>query len=198
MTRARALSLALLLAGACHGREPTAAGDEPVAEAAGGAPMTIQVTSPSFHHEGEIPTQFTCEGGDASPELRWNGVPPAAKSIALIVDDPDAPDPKAPKRTWVHWVLFDVPVSATGLPQGAAQGGLPAGTRIGKNDWGKAAWGGPCPPIGRHRYFFKVYALDTMLGNLGGDAGKPELERAMKGHVLAEGVLMGTYEKHKK
>ncbi|HLU68863.1 MAG TPA: YbhB/YbcL family Raf kinase inhibitor-like protein, partial [Kofleriaceae bacterium] len=148
----------------------------------------------SFQHEGEIPGRFTCEGADVSPALEWEDVPPEARSLALIVDDPDAPDPAAPRRTWVHWVLYDIPASATGLTENAGQTGLPPGTRVGKNDWQKAAWGGPCPPIGRHRYFFKLYALDTQLGALP-SATKDELEKAMHGHILAQGTLMGTYQK---
>src|SRR5690606_21862983 len=105
----------------------------------GGAPMTrtISLSSPSFQHEGEIPGRFTCEGADVSPALEWEDVPPEARSLALIVDDPDAPDPAAPRRTWVHWVLYDIPASATGLTENAGQTGLPPGTRVGKNDWQK-------------------------------------------------------------
>jgi hypothetical protein len=112
----------------------------------------------------------------------------------LIVDDPDAPDPKAPKMTWVHWVLFGMPPDAPGLAEGAAS--LPPGTQVGLNDWKRAAWGGPCPPVGRHRYFFKLFALDTTLG-LSGTPTKAELEHAMEGHVLARAELMGTYQKRR-
>jgi hypothetical protein len=155
---------------------------------------SIQISSPSFEHEGEIPTRFTCEGEDVSPAIQWSGVPAEARSLALIVDDPDAPDPAAPRRTWVHWVLYDIPASASGLPERAGGGEVPSGSRIGLNDWKRPGWGGPCPPIGRHRYFFKLYALDTQLGALPG-ASKDELEKAMEGHILAQGVLMGTYQK---
>jgi hypothetical protein len=155
---------------------------------------SIQVTSPSFEHEGAIPTRFTCEGEDVSPAIQWSGVPAEARSLALIVDDPDAPDPAAPKRTWVHWVLYDIPATASGIRERASDGEVPSGTRIGLNDWKRAGWGGPCPPIGRHRYFFKLYALDTQLGALP-RASKDELEKAMDGHILARGVLMGTYQK---
>ena len=151
----------------------------------------LTLTSGAFADGGTIPKRHTCEGQDAAPPLAWTGAPAGTKSFALIVDDPDAPDPKAPKRTWVHWVLYDIPASATGLPEGGA---LPSGARNGRNDWGRTGYGGPCPPIGRHRYFHKLYALDTVLGDLGGP-GKGALENAMKGHVLAESVLMGTYEK---
>jgi Raf kinase inhibitor-like YbhB/YbcL family protein len=150
----------------------------------GEAAMGLELTSSAFADGGAIPRQYTCEGRDVSPPLAWSGVPPGAKSLALVVDDPDAPDPAAPKMTWVHWVLYDIP------PAGA-----PADGKDGLNDWDRTGWGGPCPPIGRHRYFFKLYALDTML-NLRRPT-KAELERAMKGHVLAEARLVGTYQKHR-
>jgi Raf kinase inhibitor-like YbhB/YbcL family protein len=152
--------------------------------------MALQLSSPAFTHNGPIPTQYTCDADDRSPPLEWTGVPPGAKSLALIVDDPDAPDPKAPKMVYVHWVLYDMPPSTTGLPESAAS--LPAGTREGTNDWKRTGYGGPCPPIGRHRYFFKLFALDTMLGDLGA-ATKAELEAAMRGHILDQGELIGTY-----
>jgi len=161
------------------------------------ASMSLALTSPAFTHEGAIPAQYTCEGSDQSPELRWSGVPANAKSLALIVDDPDAPDPKAPKMTYVHWVLYDIPPTATGLASSPRGGTLPAGARAGTNDWKRTGYGGPCPPIGRHRYFFKLYALDAALGDLGA-ATKPELEAAMKGHVLEQATLIGTYEKGRK
>jgi Raf kinase inhibitor-like YbhB/YbcL family protein len=155
--------------------------------------MSLAITSPAFTHEGAIPSAFTCEGRDRSPALMWSGVPANAGSLALIVDDPDAPDPKTPKMTYVHWVLYNIPSAAVGLPEGIEGADLPAGTREGTNDWKRTGYGGPCPPIGRHRYFFKLYALDAMLPDLG-PATKPELETAMKGHVLAESMLMGTYQ----
>ena len=156
--------------------------------------MTLVITSPVFPHEGAIPAVHTCEGDDRSPALEWSGVPAGAQSLALIVDDPDAPDPKAPKMTYVHWVLYNIPRESTGLPEGVGQRALPAGTREGRNDWKRTGYGGPCPPIGRHRYFFKLYALDTTLPDLG-PATKRELEVAMQGHVVAQATLMGTYEK---
>jgi hypothetical protein len=162
--------------------------------AAQGGTMSLTIESPAFKPGDEIPTLHTCEGKDVSPELRWFGIPAGTKSLALVVDDPDAPDPKAPKMTWVHWVLFDLPPDATGLGEGAAS--LPPGTQVGLNDWKRAAWGGPCPPIGRHRYFFKLFALDTTLG-LSGTPTKAELERAMEKHVLARAELMGTYQKRR-
>jgi Raf kinase inhibitor-like YbhB/YbcL family protein len=160
----------------------------------GGSVMALSITSSAFVPGGEIPLVHTCEGKDVSPPLSWSGVPAGAKSLALIVDDPDAPDPKAPKMTWVHWVLYDLPPTATGLPGGAAANALPAGTRQGTNDWKRTGYGGPCPPVGRHRYFFKLYALDTALPGLGAPT-KEQLERAMEGHVLARSELMGTYQK---
>jgi Raf kinase inhibitor-like YbhB/YbcL family protein len=155
---------------------------------------TMTIRSPAFAEGAEIPIRHTCEGEDASPALEWSGVPAGAKSLALIVDDPDAPDPKAPKMTWVHWVLYDIAPGVTGLPEGIARDALPPGTRQGVNDWKRTGWGGPCPPIGRHRYFFKLYALDALLGDLGTPT-KAKVEAAMKGHVLGEAQLMGTYEK---
>jgi Raf kinase inhibitor-like YbhB/YbcL family protein len=159
----------------------------------GGDPMSkMQIASAAFADGQEIPVLHTCQGSDLSPPLAWSGVPPAAKSLALIVDDPDAPDPAAPKMTWVHWVLYNIPVGATGLAEGAAD--LPAGARSGSNDWKRTGYGGPCPPVGRHRYFHKLYALDVALPDLGA-VTKADLLRAMEGHVLAEAALVGTYQK---
>ena len=159
--------------------------------------MALTLSSPAFIHVGEIPSVHTCDGRDVSPALAWSGVPPNAKSLALIVDDPDAPDPKAPKMTWVHWVLYNIPPAATRLAQGVAARDLPAGTKEGLNDWKRTGWGGPCPPIGRHRYFFKLYALDSSLAGRG-PLTKAELERAMDGHVLGKAELVGTYQKKAK
>jgi hypothetical protein len=152
--------------------------------------MPIQITSPAFSHNGEIPREYTCDGEDVSPELQWRGLPPGAGSLALIVDDPDAPDPKAPKMTYVHWVVYDIPTSE----QRIARGGTPKGAREGKNDWKRTGYGGPCPPIGRHRYYFKLYALDAMLGDLKTPT-KDALLKAMKGHVVEQTEIMGTYER---
>jgi len=160
----------------------------------GGTPMALTITSSSFTHQGHIPRKYTCEGSDVSPPLSWSGVPDGTKSLILIVDDPDAPDPKAPKMTWVHWVLYNLPATSTGLPEAVPTGGLPAGTREGLNDWQRRGYGGPCPPIGRHRYFHKLYALDTVLPDLG-EPTKADLEKAMHGHVRAEAELIGTYQK---
>lgn len=157
--------------------------------------MTLTLTSPAFPDGGEIPKLYTCQGSDLSPPLAWSGVPEGTKSLVLIVDDPDAPDPAAPKRVWVHWTLFNLPPDSTGLDEGAAWGTLPDGTKDGLNDWERTGYGGPCPPIGRHRYFHKLYALDTRLEGLAKPT-KGILEDAMMGHVLAEAVLLGTYQKH--
>jgi len=156
--------------------------------------MTLSITSGAFAPDGPIPKLFTCQGRDISPALAWSGVPAGAKSLALIVDDPDAPDPKAPKMTWVHWVLYDIPPGSPGLPEAVAVAALPAGTREGTNDWKRTGYGGPCPPIGRHRYYHKLYALDVVLPDLRHPT-KAALEKAMAGHVLAQAVVMGTYQK---
>jgi Raf kinase inhibitor-like YbhB/YbcL family protein len=155
--------------------------------------MTLTLISPAFPHQGEIPSDYTCDGDDRSPPLSWTGVPTGTRSFALIVDDPDAPDPKAPKMTWVHWVLYDIPASVSSLEAGASTR-LPAGAREGMSNEKRTGYGGPCPPIGRHRYFHKLYALDTTLGDRGA-LTKSLLEKAMKGHVLAEAQLVGTYQK---
>lgn len=157
--------------------------------------MTMKITSVAFANGAAIPARYTCEGDDISPPLAWSGIPDGTRSLALILDDPDAPDPAAPRMTWVHWVLYDIPASAHFLPEAATL--LPRGTREGRNDWKKTGYGGPCPPIGRHRYFHKLYALDTVLGDLKTPT-KGALERAMDGHVLAQAILMGTYEKELK
>ena len=154
--------------------------------------MTMHMTSSSFEHESDIPAKHTCEGADVSPPLAWAGAPRGTKSFALIVDDPDAPDPRAPKVTWVHWVVYDIDPSVSSLPEGVAD--PPAGARSGRNDWKTTGYRGPCPPIGRHRYFHKLFALDVVLPDLG-QPDKPSLERALSGHVLAQATLIGTYAK---
>jgi Raf kinase inhibitor-like YbhB/YbcL family protein len=156
--------------------------------------MALVLTSTAFNHNGPIPKLYTCQGKDISPELAWDGLPAHTKSLALIVDDPDAPDPAKPKMTWVHWVLYNIPVSAAGLEEAVAPAALPSGTREGMNDWNRTGYGGPCPPIGRHRYFHKLYALDKVLPDLKRPT-KAALETAMQGHVLAKAELMGTYQK---
>lgn len=158
--------------------------------------MSLTLTSPAFEHHGAIPAAHTCEGVDLSPPLAWTGAPAGTRSWALIVDDPDAPDPAAPRRTWVHWVVYNLPADTTGLAAGASTR-LPPGTLEGTNDWDRTGYGGPCPPIGRHRYFHKLYALDAVLPDLG-EPTKAQLERAMEGHVLARAELVGTYQKHRR
>jgi len=180
------LGLSLVAAGAADTRQSN-----------GDNLMAFEITSTSFAHRGEIPRKYTCEGTDVSPPLAWSAIPDGTKSLALIVDDPDAPDPAAPKMTWVHWVLYDIPPTTTGLPEAVGSRGLPAGTLEGNNDWKRAGYGGPCPPIGRHRYVHKLYALDTVLPNLG-EPTKADLEEAMKGHVLGRTELIGTYQKARK
>lgn len=153
--------------------------------------VPMKIESSAFRHGGEIPALYTCQGKDISPPLNWEGVPDQTAGLVLIVDDPDAPDPDAPKMTWVHWVLFNIPPQTSGLAEAIKK--LPAGTAEGLNSWNRTGYGGPCPPIGRHRYFHKLYALDITL-----DLGRPtkeELVQAMEGHILAEAELIGTYEK---
>ena len=156
--------------------------------------MTLKITSPAFSDGGTIPTKHTCQGDDVSWALSWSGAPEGTKSLVLIVDDPDAPDPAAPKRTYVHWVLYNLPPDSSGLPEAVAADALPPGTENGKNDWGRTGFGGPCPPIGVHRYFNKLYALDTVLTGLN-EPTKAEVEAAMQGHVLAQAQVIGTYKK---
>lgn len=156
--------------------------------------MALILTSPAFGNNEPIPAQYTCEGRDLSPPLEWSGAPAGTRSFALILDDPDAPDPRAPKVTWVHWVVLNIPPDTHRLAAGAATRGMPAGASQGLNDWKRAGYGGPCPPIGRHRYVHKLYALDNVLSDLD-QPTKSELLGAMKGHVLAEAQLVGTYEK---
>jgi Raf kinase inhibitor-like YbhB/YbcL family protein len=155
--------------------------------------MALTLASPAFQHMAALPRNTTCEGADRAPALTWSGAPEGTQSFALIVDDPDAPDPAAPKRVWAHWVVWDLAPATTGLPDGGA---LPAGARQGKHDGGGTGWAGPCPPIGRHRYFFKLYALDTTLGELKPPT-KQALEAAMGEHVLAHAELVGTYQRAK-
>ena len=154
--------------------------------------MDMTITSSAFDDQGSIPKVHTCEGRDVSPPLAWSGVPAGAKSLVLIVDDPDAPDPAAPRMTWVHWLLYNLPASSSGLAEGVQS--LPAGTRDGLNDWKRTGYGGPCPPIGRHRYFHKLYALDVVLPDLE-KPNKKALEQAMQGHIIAQAQLVGTYQK---
>lgn len=149
----------------------------------------MRITSTAFPEGGEIPPKYTHDGADVSPPLSWTDVPAEAKCLALIVDDPDAPDPAAPKRTFVHWVVADLPPDSRGVAEGVDR--VP-GAHVGVNDWEQPGWKGPAPPIGRHRYRFKLYALDRPLGLA--HPTKADVERAMTGHVLAEAMLTGTYQ----
>ena len=188
MVRLLVLVAALMVSGGCRSRQT----DDQVAATRiqGGDLMSLTVSSPSFAQRGEIPETYTCQGDDRAPALNWTGVPAETKSLAVIVDDPDAPG-----GTWTHWVLYDLPPTTAGLPEGTTAASLPPGTREGKNDWKRTGYGGPCPPSGRHRYFYKVFALDSVLPDLH-EPSRQALERAMVGHVLAHAELVGTYQKH--
>ena len=156
--------------------------------------MVFMLSSPAFGRGGGIPREYTCDGADWSPPLHWTGAPAGTQTLVLIVDDPDAPDPAAPQMTWVHWVLYDIPAAVTMLAARADPQALPPGTRKGTNSWKRTGYGGPCPPIGRHRYFHKLFALDAPLGDL----GKPTAEQlmaAMAARVLARAELVGTYQR---
>ena len=155
--------------------------------------MSLTLKSSAFPPSGTIPTKYTCDGDETSPPLEWSGVPDKAMSLALVVDDPDAPDPAAPKRRFVHWVLYNIPPDARGLSEGASGGKLPPGSLEGSNDFNKSGYGGPCPPIGRHRYFFTLYALDTSLADVDSPS-RGELEAAMQGHVIEKAEVVATYE----
>ena len=179
-----------LLSTFCLGTITSAHGSE----TKGGKPMTLILSSQAFSHNDPILMLYTCDGRDLSPPLSWSGLPSGTKSLALIVDDPDAPDPMAPKMTWVHWVLYNIPVEVKELTENTDMSGLPAGTLEGINDWGRTGYGGPCPPIGRHRYFFKLYALDIMLPDLG-QPKKEELLQVMQNHILGQAELIGTYKR---
>jgi len=172
--------------------EPTQATEEPTLEPADdgdGEQAALTLTSSAFGGGDAIPSTYTCDGDDISPPLSWEGVPSEAVSLALIVDDPDAPG-----DVWVHWVVYNIPAATAELPEAASPDGLPAGAMEGLNSWGEAGYGGPCPPEGSHRYFFKLYALDVELEGLVGPA-KAEVEAAMQDHIVAAAELMGTYEK---
>jgi Raf kinase inhibitor-like YbhB/YbcL family protein len=158
-----------------------------------GITMALVIRSSAFGEGQEIPPVYTCDGRDISPPLSWSGLPAEAKSLALIVDDPDAPDPAAPKMTWVHWIIYNLSPSLTGLPVAVRITALPAGAREGLNGWRNTKYSGPCPPVGRHRYFFKLYALDAVLPNLKRPT-KGRLEEAMREHIVAQATLIGTYQ----
>lgn len=148
------------------------------------------LTSSAFAYGASIPARYTCDGEDISPPLQWSAPPAATQSFALIMDDPDAP-----AGTWVHWVLYNLPAESRSLPESIpAEAQLPDGSRHGKNSWRRPGYGGPCPPGGTHRYFFKLYALDTLL-TLDGDVTEEHLLQAMEGHILAQAELMGTYKR---
>lgn len=156
--------------------------------------MSMTIASDAFRHNGDIPVHHTCDGKNISPALFWSGVPAGTRSLALIVDDPDAPDPLAPQATWVHWVLYNIPPEVNALPENVAVSGLPNGTLQGINDWKRSAYGGPCPPVGRHRYYHKLFALDVMLPDLALPS-KAALEKAMHGHIIAQTSLVGLYQR---
>lgn len=154
--------------------------------------MAFTLSSPSFMHNGQIPARHTCDDHDLSPELNWKDIPANTRSLVLIVDDPDAPDPAAPKMTWVHWILYNIPPTVSGLPENVLEKDLPPGTLQGLNDWKRVGYGGPCPPIGTHRYFHKLYALDIVLPDLK-QPTKAVLEEAMRGHIIGQTELIGLY-----
>ncbi len=156
--------------------------------------MALRLSSTAFEHLGRLPRRCTCEGQDVSPPLSWTDPPPGTRSFAILVEDPDAPDPEAPRMTWVHWVLYNLPQETRFLEEGVPSRRLPAGTLEGRNDWKRTGYGGPCPPIGRHRYFHKLYALDAVLPDLERPT-RAALLKAMEGHVLAGAELIGTYQK---
>jgi Raf kinase inhibitor-like YbhB/YbcL family protein len=156
--------------------------------------MSLILRSPAFVHEGEIPRKYTCDGADVSPPLEWSGVPAEARSLALIVEDPDAPDPAAPQTIWVHWILYNLPPDSRGLPEAVPVAALPPGTLEGLNDWNRPGYGGPCPPIGRHRYFFRLFALSEVLPDLDFPR-KDDLEQTMAPYLIEIAELMGTYQR---
>lgn len=156
--------------------------------------MPLTLKSAAFDAGGDIPATHTCDGDDVSPPLSWTGIPPGTKSLALIVEDPDAPDPDAPQRIFTHWVLYNIPPETTGLAPGIEAKLLPPGTREGFNDWKRVGYGGPCPPIGRHRYFHRLYALDMEFPDLGA-AGRTALLQAMHGHILEQAELLGHFRR---
>jgi Raf kinase inhibitor-like YbhB/YbcL family protein len=157
--------------------------------------MSFQLTSTAFAQGGDIPRSHTCDGPGDSPPLAWSGAPAGTRSLALIVDDPDAPDPAAPRRVWTHWVLYNLPADLCALPRGVTAKTLPKGAHEGLNDSKQVGWEGPCPPVGRHRYLFKLHALDTILPDLNQPTRKA-FEKAIEGHVLAQAELVGHFQRH--
>ncbi|MBC7259110.1 MAG: YbhB/YbcL family Raf kinase inhibitor-like protein [Chloroflexi bacterium] len=177
----------VVIAGCGGERGPT---PTPALTAPGATVGTLTLTSPAFPAGGEIPRKYTCDGENVSPPLEWGAPPQGTQSLVLIMDDPDAP-----AGVWDHWLLYNLPADARGLPEGIApDAARPDGSRHGANSWGRLGYGGPCPPSGTHRYFFRLYALDTTL-NLAAGANKAQVLAAMAGHVLAQGELMGTYRR---
>jgi Raf kinase inhibitor-like YbhB/YbcL family protein len=172
------------------------AGPQVDTAAAKTAPMTFKLSSSAFAPSGSIPAKYTCEGAGISPPLEWSGAPASTRSFALIVEDPDAPDPAKPTRVVSHWVAYNIPAGTTALAENASKAGMPAGSAQGSNERGAQAYMGPCPPIGRHRYFFKLFALDTELTGLN-NPKKADLEKAIQGHVVGTAELIGTYQKAK-
>jgi Raf kinase inhibitor-like YbhB/YbcL family protein len=205
--RTIAIALLPLMLAACSKPEQQASGDTAaiIADTAANvsqptqAPpaMAFTITSSAFAPNGSIPRQYTCEGAQTSPPVEWSGAPSGTKSFALILEDPDVPDPAKPERTYVHWVIYNIPAGTSAIPENAAKAGLPTGAVHGYNDSKKQTYAGPCPPIGRHRYFFKLYALDTDLTFVAPPM-KADLLKAMDLHILGNAQLIGTYEKTKK
>lgn len=175
---------------------PVAASAAQLIAPEGGTTMTFTLSSTAFAHGEAIPVRYTCDGDDVSPPLAWSDLPEGTASLVLIVDDPDAPDPKAPRMTWVHWLIYNLSTRLTELPEAVDEETLPNHTGQGLNDWKRTGYGGPCPPVGRHRYFHKLYALDVTLPDLGTPT-KTKLEGAMQGHILGKAELMGTYARSK-
>ncbi len=155
--------------------------------------MTLTLRSSAFHDGDSLPKRLTCEGEDRSPPLAWENLPEGTASLVLIIDDPDAPDPAAPRMVWDHWILYNLPPDCPGLDEGVTGAELPHGTGEGINSWGRTGYGGPCPPVGRHRYFHRLYALDIRLSPELGTPQKDDLLLAMDEHILAHAVLVGTY-----
>ena len=153
----------------------------------------FEIRSPAFSPDGAIPARHTCDGDDISPALAWTDPPSGTRSFALIVDDPDAPDPAAPKRVWVHWIRYNIPPGARALDEGAGNTAPSGGARDALSDAKAPGYHGPCPPIGRHRYYFHLFALDAALPDLGDGAKRRDVEQAIEKHVLATAVAMGTY-----
>ena len=156
--------------------------------------MAFTLTSTVFERNGEIPARYTCEGENVSPPLSWSGAPAGTQGFVLVLEDPDAPDPSGPRMTWVHWTVYNIPKNITELPQAVRPEDLPAGAQEAGTDWMRPGYGGPCPPIGRHHYVFRLYALDRVLPAMH-RARKAEVDRAMTGHILGQAVLVGTYKK---